>query len=68
MISETMTHKTYDERETERLKAEIERLTAENERMRRVLETIAGGATDRLQALQARAALSNIGAASDTER
>ncbi len=43
---------------------EIERLREENERYRSVLETIAGSA-DLLQALQAKAALVNIGASID---
>ena len=43
------------------MRAEIERLRSENERLRITLETIAGRASDKLQAAQARAALDNIG-------
>lgn len=41
---------------------EIDRLRAENGRFRSALETIAESSTDRLKALQAKAALTNIGA------
>ena len=40
---------------------EIARLQSENKRMRLTLEIIAGRASDKLQAAQAKAALDNIG-------
>lgn len=45
---------------------ECEDLREENERFRRALEVIAGSAQDKLQAMQAKAALDNIGAAVGT--
>jgi hypothetical protein len=44
------------------LEADNKRLRDDNAKLIAVLETIAGAATDKLQALQARSGLANIGA------
>jgi hypothetical protein len=46
----------------DRIAAEVERLTADNAKLIAVLELIAGAAKDKLQAMQARSAVTNIGA------
>lgn len=44
------------------LQEQLDLMSIEHEIMRKALETIAGTAADKLQALQARSALANIGA------
>jgi hypothetical protein len=50
-----------------RAKARIEALENEVDRLRGTLELIAGAASDKLQVLQAKAALANIGPVSEEQ-
>jgi len=52
---------TLNDETPERLMALIAELTEENDRFRHALELIAEGSTDKLKALQAKSALTNIG-------